>query len=64
MIQRIQTCEQCGASRQLSDGRNPESPEIGGWRTLNNGSLEATFCAACVKQLVVAAKQNHEERSK
>lgn len=58
-LRRFQTCERCGTERPLSERENPE---LGGWRALNSGSLEATFCNVCVRDLVTAALAAAEAR--
>lgn len=58
-LRRIQTCEQCGAARDLG---TEETAETGGWRTLNAGGMTATFCIACIRELVAAAIANAEAR--
>lgn len=64
MISTMQTCENCGETRTLArrGPREVENPETGGWRTLNSGSLEATFCNNCVRAVVVAAREAAEAR--
>lgn len=59
-LRRIQTCEQCGAEREL---REDESADSDGWRTLGAGGLMATFCNACVRVLVTAAREAAEQRA-
>lgn len=56
---RNQDCENCGAQRVLKE---KESPDLGGWRTLTSGSLSATFCNKCVRDLVTAALEAAEAR--
>lgn len=53
-VRTVQTCEQCGRSRELRKG---DSPDAGGWRTLSTGSLEATLCADDVRDVVLAARE-------
>ena len=53
----VQTCDQCGWERDL---RRSEKPEVGGWRTLNSGSKEATFCNMCIRRFVEVALAHKE----
>lgn len=59
-LQRIQTCEYCGEQRSLTES---DKPETGGWRSLNAGALEATFCNNCVRQLVQQARAAAAQRA-
>jgi hypothetical protein len=53
VLKTVQGCERCGRTREI---KRTDKPETGGWRTLNSGSLEATFCNGCVRELVVEAQ--------
>lgn len=54
-----QTCDNCGESRVLTDHRKPvyQLYHDGGWRVLGSGSLEATFCNHCIRELVHNTKK-------
>ena len=48
-IRTVQTCEKCGASRDIP---KHVSPDLSGWRTIRAGALEATFCNDCIRLIV------------
>lgn len=53
-----QTCSGCGDSRPLTvRGRQIESPDTGGWRTLAAGAVEAVLCNHCVRAIVTNPTQ-------
>lgn len=61
-LRRVQTCDRCGNERRLGER---DSVQLGGWRDLNAGSKEATFCNVCVRRLVedaLASAATREER--
>lgn len=58
-IQRIQTCEMCGLSRELEDS---ERPDNSGWRTLGVGYDEITLCNYDVDLIVDHARARDRAR--
>lgn len=58
-LRHIQTCEQCGTTREL---KKNDGPDVGGWRTLNSGNQAATFCNDCVRTIVQTALAAADDR--